>query len=95
MIHSPLATFLTYCADGDVGRSLRLRLAKLKRAIRRACERAAIKTEVSQAKEAVDLLRMAHAIARLDRLEAEIEVAKKVESGRRAKARPLSGRPDQ
>ena len=82
MIRFSLATFLlTYCADRDVGRGLRLRLSKLERAKRWAYERAAIKTEVSQAKETVDLLRMAHAITRLDTLDAEIEAAKKAESG--------------
>ena len=95
MIRFSLATFLlTYCADRDVGRGLRLRLSKLERAKRWAYERAAIKTEVSQAKETVDLLRMAHAITRLDALDAEIEATKKVESGKRAKTKPSSGRPD-
>jgi hypothetical protein len=89
MIRFSLATFLlTYCVDRDVGRGLRLQLCKLERAKRWAYERAAIKTEVSQAKETVDLLRMAHAITRLDTLDAEIEAAKKVESGKRAKTKP-------
>jgi hypothetical protein len=42
-----------------------------------AIERAAIKAEVGQAKETVDLLRMAHAVTRLDALDAEIEAVKK------------------
>ena len=95
MIRFSLATFLlTYCADRDVGRGLRLQLCKLERVKRWAYERAAIKTEVSQAKETFDLLRMAHAITQLDALEAEIEATKKIELGKRAKTKPSSGRPD-
>jgi hypothetical protein len=52
-----------------------------------AIERAAIKAEVGQAKETVDLLRMAHAITRLYALDAEIEAVKKAKSGKSIKAK--------
>jgi len=38
-----------------------------------ASEEAAIKAEINEAKNALDLMRMAHAIARLDALYAEME----------------------
>jgi hypothetical protein len=57
------------------------RLGDLSRAIwqwkRWASERAAIKAEVTQAKQTVDLLRMARAITRLDALDAEIDAIRK------------------
>ena len=40
-----------------------------------ASEEAAIKAEINEAKNALDLMRMAHAIARLDALHAEMEAA--------------------
>jgi hypothetical protein len=43
-------------------------------------ERAAIKAEVTRAKETVDLLRMAEAIVRLDALDAEIDAAEEAKS---------------
>jgi hypothetical protein len=49
---------------------------RLQRAKRWASERAAIKAEVNQAKETVDLVRMAHAITRLDALYGEVEAVK-------------------
>jgi hypothetical protein len=52
----------------------------LQRARRWAAEREAIKTEVNQAKETVDLLRMAHAITRLDALDAEIGAVQQAKS---------------
>ena len=58
-----------------------LRLGDLSKAIwqwkRWASERAAIKSEVTQAKETVDLLRMAWAITRLDALDAEIDACRR------------------
>ena len=57
------------------------RLGDLSKAIwqwkRRASERAAIKAEVTQAKETVDLLRMARATTRLDALDAEIDACQR------------------
>jgi len=41
-----------------------------------ASEEAAIKAEINEAKNALDLMRMAHAIARLDALHAEIEASR-------------------
>jgi hypothetical protein len=77
MMRFSLATFLwTCCPDGDVGRGVRLWLSKFKRSKRWASERAAIKAEVGQAKETFDLVRIAHAITRLDALDAEIEAAR-------------------
>jgi hypothetical protein len=58
---------------------------KSQRAKRWAYERAAIKAEVSQAKETVDLVRMAHAITRLDALYTEIEAVKTARSGKSRK----------
>lgn len=83
-----LATILcTICTNGNVGPGARLWLSKLERAKRWASERAAIKAEVNQAKETVDLLRIAHAITRLDALDAEIEAVKKAESGKSRKTK--------
>jgi hypothetical protein len=58
-------------SDGAV----RAWISKLERAKRWVSERAAIKAEVTRAKETIDLLGMAKAITRLDALEAEIEAA--------------------
>ena len=58
---------------------------RLQRAKSWASERAAIKAEVSQAKETVDLVRMAHAITRLDALYGEVEAVKKARSEKSAK----------
>ena len=49
-----------------------------------ASEEAAIKAEINEAKNALDLMRMAHAIARLDALHAEIEAASRSDRGRQA-----------
>jgi hypothetical protein len=88
MMRFSLATILcTICTDGNVGPRARLWLSKLERAKRWASERAAIKAEVNQAKETVDLLRIAHAITRLDALDAEIEAVKKAESGKSRKTK--------
>jgi hypothetical protein len=59
-----------------------------------ASERAAIKAEVTQAKETVDLLRMARAITRLDALDAEIEAVRRKPNRRkvpRLREKPRSG----
>jgi hypothetical protein len=58
---------------------------KLQTAKRWASERAAIKAEVNQAKETVDLVRMAHAITRLDALYGEVEAVKKERSAQSGK----------
>jgi hypothetical protein len=44
-----------------------------------ASQEAAIKAEINEAKNTLDLIRMAHAIARLDALHAEIEAASKAD----------------
>jgi hypothetical protein len=49
-----------------------------------ASEEAAIKAEINEAKNAFDLMRMAHAIARLDALHAEMEAASRSNRGRQA-----------
>ena len=49
-----------------------------------ASEEAAIKAEINEAKNALDLVRMAHAIARVDALHAEMEAASKSDGGHRA-----------
>ena len=58
---------------GDLSKAIRQLISKAERAMRWAFERAAIKVEVTRAKETVDLLRMARAITRLDALDAEID----------------------
>ena len=74
------------------------RLGDLSKAIwqwkRWASERAAIKAEVTQAKETVDLLRMARAITRLDALDAEIDAVRRKPNRRkvpRLRENPPSG----
>ena len=62
---------------GDLSKAISQWVSKAEQAKRWASERAAIKAEVTQAKETVDLLRMARAITRLDALDAEIEVSEK------------------
>jgi hypothetical protein len=57
---------------GDLSKAISQWISKAEQAKRWASERAAIKAEVTQAKETVDLLRMARAITRLDALDAEI-----------------------
>jgi len=47
-------------------------------------EEAAIKAEINEAKNALDLMRMAHAIARLDALHAEMEAASRSDDGHRS-----------
>ena len=75
------------------------RLGELSKAIRQwkrwASERAAIKAEVTQAKETVDLLRMARAVTRLDALDGEIDAVRRQPNRRkvpRMREKPLSGR---
>ena len=63
-------------ALGDLSKAISQWISKAERAKRWASERAAIKAEVTQAKETVDLLRMARAIARLDALDAEIDAVR-------------------
>ena len=46
-----------------------------------ALQEAAIRAEINQAKANVDLLRMANAVARLDKLHSEMEAAGKVHLG--------------
>jgi hypothetical protein len=80
---------------GDLSKAISQWISKAERAKRWASERAAIKAEVTQAKETVDLLRMARAITRLDALDAEIEAVRKKPNRRkvpRAREKPLSGR---
>jgi hypothetical protein len=67
---------------GDLSGAVQPWILKLERAKTWASERAAIKAEVTRAKETVDLLRMAEATVRLDALEAEIEAVEKAESGK-------------
>ena len=63
-------------ALGDLSKAISQWISKAERAKRWASERAAIKAEVTEAKETVDLLRMARAIARLDALDAEIDAVR-------------------
>ena len=49
-----------------------------------ASQEAEIKAEINEAKNTLDLIRMAHAIARLDALHAEMEAASKSDGGHRA-----------
>ena len=49
-----------------------------------ASQEAAIKAEINEAKNTLDLIRMAHAIARLDALHAEMEATSKSDGGHRA-----------
>ena len=49
-----------------------------------ASQEAEIKAEINEAKNTLDLIRMAHAIARLDALHAEMEAASKSDGGDRA-----------
>ena len=82
---------------GDLSKAIWQWISKAERAKRWASERAAIKAEVTQAKETVDLLRMAWAITRLDALDAEIDAVrgkakpeKSPETGREASERGTS-----
>ena len=49
-----------------------------------ASQEAEIKAEINEAKNTLDLIRMAHAIARLDALHAKMEAASKSDRGHRA-----------
>ena len=62
---------------GDLSKAIWQWISKTEREKRWASERAAIKAEVTQAKETVDLLRMAWAITRLDALDAEIDACQR------------------
>jgi hypothetical protein len=68
-----LSIFPAHFRLGDLSKAISQWISKAEQAKRWASERAAIKAEVTQAKETVDLLRMARAIARLDALDAEID----------------------
>ena len=61
----------------DLSKAISQWISKAERVKRWASERAAIKAEVTQAKETVDLLRMAWAITRLDALDAEIDACQR------------------
>ena len=71
-----LSKFPTFFRLGDLSKAIWQWISKAERAKRWASERAAIKAEVTQAKETVDLLRMARAITRLDALDAEIDAVR-------------------
>ena len=80
---------------GDLSKAISQWISKAERAKRWASERAAIKAEVTQAKETVDLLRMARAITRLDALDAEIDAVRGKPNRRkvpRLREKPPSGR---
>ena len=79
------ANIPAFCRFGDLNGAVRAWISKLERAKRWASERAAIKAEVTRAKETIDLLGMAKAITRLDVLEAEIEAAAKANLAKRQK----------
>jgi hypothetical protein len=78
----------------DLSKAIWQWISKAERAKRWASERDAIKAEVTRAKEAVDLLRMARAITRLDALDAEIDAAEETQSEKRPQTgrKPPSGR---
>jgi predicted transposase YbfD/YdcC len=59
-------------------------MPKLEQTSRWASQEAAIKVEINEAKKTLDLMRMAHAIARLDALHAEMEAASNSDDGHRA-----------
>jgi hypothetical protein len=59
-------------------------IPELEQTTRWALQEAAIKAEINEAKNTLDLIRMAHAIARLDALHAEMEAASKSDRGHRA-----------
>ena len=59
-------------------------MPKPEQASRWASQEAEIKAEINEAKNTLDLIRMAHAIARLDALHAEMEAASKSDGGHRA-----------
>jgi hypothetical protein len=80
MIRFSPPTFPALCCFGDISDAVRTWISKLQREKRWASERAAIKAEVTRAKETVDLLRMAEAIVRLDALDAEIDAAEEAKS---------------
>jgi hypothetical protein len=76
-----LSKFPAFFRLGDLSKAIWQWISEAERAKRWASERAAIKAEVTQAKETVDLLRMAWAITRLDALDAEVDAV-------RGKAKP-------
>ena len=95
MTRFSLAMFLALCSRNAVSTAVRSCILKLERAKRWASERAAIKAEVTHAKETVDLLRMARAITRLDAVDAEIDAVRGKPNRRkvsRLREEPRSGR---
>jgi hypothetical protein len=90
-----LSIFPAFFRLGDLSKAISQWISKAEQAKRWASERAAIKAEVTQAKETVDLLRMAWAITRLDALDAEIDAcqrkAKSEKSPETEREKPPSG----
>ena len=75
-----LSIFPAFFRLGDLSKAISQWMqwiSKAEQAKRWASERAAIKAEVAQAKETVDLLRMAWAVTRLDALDAEIDACQR------------------
>ena len=72
-----LSKFPAFRRLGDLSKAIWQWISKAEREKRWASERAAIKAEVTQAKETVDLLRMAWAITQLDALDAEIDACQR------------------
>jgi len=58
-------------------------IPKPEQTARWSSQEAAIKAEINKAKNALDLMRMAYAIARLDALHSEIEAASRSDDGHR------------
>ena len=90
-----LSIFPALFRVGDLSKAIWQWISNAERAKRWASERAAIKAEVTQAKETVDLLRMARAITRLDALDAEIDAVRGKPNRRkvsRLREEPRSGR---
>ena len=58
-------------------------IPKPEQTARWSSQEAAIKVEINEAKNALDLMRMANAIARLDALHAEMEAASRFGDGHR------------
>ena len=59
-------------------------IPELEQTTRWASQEAAIKAEINEAKNTLDLIRMAHAIARLDALHSEMEATSKLEDDHQA-----------
>ena len=72
-----LSIFPAFFRLGDLSKAISQWISKAEQAKRWASERAAVKAEVTQAKETVDLLRMPWAVTRLDALDAEIDACQR------------------